>query len=125
MRRKYIITSLSVDAPFDLYISLYIIFNNILYNSIHSTLALKRKPIMISTDFNQTLLSNHFDLLRNLNSYQKLELISWLSQSLMSPTKKDISLRPLFGAFQSELRCEQLIAEIQQSRLFNRERETF
>jgi hypothetical protein len=80
---------------------------------------------MIATDSNQTLLSNHFDLLRNLNSYQKLELISWLSQSLMSPTKKDISLRPLFGAFQSEQSAEQLIAEIQQSRLFNREREIF
>jgi len=80
---------------------------------------------MITTDFNQTLLSNHIDLLRNLSSYQKLELISWLSQSLMSTTKKEISLRPLFGAFQSEQSAEQLVAEIQQSRLFNQERETF
>jgi len=80
---------------------------------------------MIATDFNQTLLNNHFDLLRNLSQYQKLELISWLSQSLKSTAPKEISLRPLFGAFQSEQSAEQLIAEIQQSRLFNRERETF
>ncbi|MDM8557857.1 hypothetical protein [Candidatus Parabeggiatoa sp. HSG14] len=82
---------------------------------------------MITTDFNQTLLNNQFDLLRNLSQYQKLELISWLSQSLKSTVSKsnEVSLRPLFGAFRSELRSEQLIAEIQQSRLFNRKRETF
>ncbi len=31
---------------------------------------------------------------------------------------------PLFGAYQSERRSEKLITEIQQSRLFNRKRET-
>ena len=80
---------------------------------------------MINTDFNQTLLNNHFELLRNLGQDHKLELISWLSQSLKSSASKEASLRPLFGAFQSKLTAEQLIAEIQQSRLFNRERETF
>ncbi len=80
---------------------------------------------MIITDFNQTLLNNHFDLLKNLNKNNKLELISWLSQSLKSTASKEISLRPLFGTFQSEQSAEELIAEIQQSRLFNREQETF
>ncbi|MCK5719234.1 MAG: hypothetical protein KAH84_04705 [Thiomargarita sp.] len=78
---------------------------------------------MVTTDFNQTLLCNYFDLLRNLTPNQKLELISWLSQSLKS--SETISLKPLFGAFQSEQSAEQLIAEIQQSRLFNRKQETF
>lgn len=80
---------------------------------------------MITTDSNQMLLKNHFDLLKNLSQDHKLELISWLSQSLKSTASKEISLRPLFGAFQSEQSAEQLIAEIRQSRLFNHERETF
>jgi len=80
---------------------------------------------MLTTDFNQTLLKNHIDLLKNLNSEQKLELISWLSQSLKSTNSKEISLKPLFGAFQSTQSAEQIIAEIKQSRLFNRKRETF
>ncbi len=74
---------------------------------------------MIITDFNQTLLNNHFDLLKNLNKNNKLELILWLSQSLKSTASKEISLRPLFGTFQSEQSAEELIAEIQQSRLFS------
>lgn len=60
--------------------------------------------MMITTNFNQTLLNNHFDLLRNLSQYRKLELISWLSQSLKSTASKASnknSLKPLFGAFQS------------------------
>jgi hypothetical protein len=52
-------------------------------------------------------------------------LISWLSQSLKTTASKEISLIPLFGTFQSEQSAEELIAEIQQSRLFNREQETF
>jgi len=56
-------------------------------------------------------------------NYQKLELR--LSQSLKSSASKEISLRPLFGAFQSEQNAEQLITEIVKSRLFNRKRETF
>ncbi|MCK5538236.1 MAG: hypothetical protein KAI79_15525, partial [Bacteroidales bacterium] len=66
-----------------------------------------------------------FRTTNNLSQYQKIELISWLSQSLKSISSKENSLRPLFGAFQSEQTAEQLIIEIQQSRLFNQERETF
>jgi len=55
-------------------------------------------------------------------NYPKIELR--LSQSLKSSTSKEIFLMPLFGAYQSERRSEQLITEIVKSRLFKRERET-
>ena len=54
---------------------------------------------MVTTNFQQTLLCNHFDLLRNLNQEQKLELISWLSQSLKSTTEPEVSLRPCLVLF--------------------------
>ncbi len=68
---------------------------------------------------NQALLNNHFELLHNLSHDEKLILITWLSQSLMSPRSKE-TLSPLFNSEQS---AEALIEEIRDSRLFNRERE--
>lgn len=66
-----------------------------------------------------------FDLLSNLNSDSKLELISRLSKSLKSkPSTKEVSLRDLFGAFQTKKSSEELISDIKSSRNFSRKTES-
>ena len=68
----------------------------------------------------------YFELLRNLNSESKIDLISKQSQSLKKGKKeKFISLEDLFGAYKSEESAEEIIAELRASRTFNRKTENF
>ena len=63
----------------------------------------------------------YFDMLSNLNSEGKLDLISKLSQSLKKNNKNDsISLASLFGALKTEQTAEEIIEELRASRTFNR-----
>ncbi|EHQ29382.1 hypothetical protein [Mucilaginibacter paludis] len=76
---------------------------------------------MQTLDFNTKLIDGYMELLRNLSSDNKLDLITKLSESLKSTSHEDEpSLKNLFGAYQSDQSAEELIAEIRQSRLFNR-----
>ena len=63
----------------------------------------------------------YFGFLKNLNSNSKLDLISKLSQSLKNNGDvSDTSLQSLFGAYKSEETADKMIAEIRNSRVFNR-----
>jgi hypothetical protein len=77
---------------------------------------------MEAVDFNTKLIDGYMGLLRNLSPDGKLDLISKLSESLKSVSKeKAPPLKELFGSYRSEESAEELIKEIKQSRLFNRE----
>ena len=81
---------------------------------------------MISSTQPVNLADFYFDLLKNLNSDSKLDLISKLSQSLKEKeTTPEISLESLFGAYKSEESAEDIIAELRASRVFNRNIEPF
>ncbi len=70
---------------------------------------------------NINLADYYFGFLKNLNPNSKLDLISKLSQSLKNKDQvADTSLQSLFGAYKSEETADEMIAEIRNSRVFNR-----
>ena len=71
------------------------------------------------------LLDNYFSFLKNLSSDHKLELIARLSKSMKTSkkTKKEVSLRSLYGSWESEQSADEIIAELKSARNFNNERE--
>ena len=71
------------------------------------------------------LLDNYFSFLKNLSSDHKLELIARLSKSMKTSkkTKKEVSLRSLYGSWESEQSADEIIAELKNARNFNNERE--
>lgn len=70
---------------------------------------------------NISLADYYFGFLKNLNSESKLDLISKLSQSLREERRtKNISLKSLFGAYETDETAEEIIKEIRESRVFNR-----
>ncbi len=76
---------------------------------------------MDALNVNSILVNNYVALLQNMSQDHKLELISKLAQSLKTEKEEGMSMKELFGAFQSEQTADQLIEEIRQSRVFNRE----
>ena len=67
------------------------------------------------------LANYYFEFLKNLNPNSKLDLISKLSQSLKNSSDvSDTSLQSLFGAYKSEETADEIIAELRNSRVFNR-----
>ncbi|CAN5619656.1 hypothetical protein BH11BAC3_BH11BAC3_01740 [soil metagenome] len=80
---------------------------------------------MASINQNISIADYYFDFLKNLNSNSKLDLISKLSQSLKESDKnQEASLQSLFGAYKSVETAEEIIAEIRESRVFNRNTES-
>lgn len=81
---------------------------------------------MKSSDFNLNLIKSYFDLLKNLSSTVKLELISKLLNSMKASKRpeKD-SLKSLYGAFISKQSADKLIRDIKVARTFNRKSEEF
>ncbi len=78
---------------------------------------------MKTTDLNLKLIDTYFELLKNLSTDNKLELIARLSTSMKTKNKgKTGALKPLYGAFDSEQSADELISEIRNSRTFNRNR---
>jgi len=76
---------------------------------------------MDALNVNSILVNNYVALLQNMSQDHKLELIAKLAQSLKTEKEEGMSMKELFGAFQSEQTADQLIEEIRQSRVFNRE----
>jgi hypothetical protein len=67
----------------------------------------------------------YIDILKNLDTDSKLDLISMLSQSLKEiEITPETSLQSLFGAYKSAETADEIIAEIRASRVFNRTIET-
>ena len=82
---------------------------------------------MKSTSKNITTADYFYGLLSNLNSDSKLELITRLSNSLKtipSNKNKQVSLRDLFGSFNTKQTANQLILDIRKSRNFSRKIES-
>ena len=80
---------------------------------------------MASVNQNISIADYYFGFLNNLNSISKLDLISKLSQSLKeSDRNQEASLQSLFGAYKSDETAEEIIAEIRESRVFNRNTES-
>ena len=68
-----------------------------------------------------TLVEGYVDLLDNLSTDNKLELISKLTDSVKSDlSEKKSSMRKAFGAFDSRKSAEEIIAGLRASRTFTR-----
>ena len=81
---------------------------------------------MKAADINTTLIDGYLQLLDNLSTSNKLDLISKLAISVKSDKKsKDKAFRKSFGAFDSTKTADQIIKEIRDSRTFNRQIESF
>ena len=76
---------------------------------------------MNASSQNINLADYYFGFLKNLNPNSKLDLISKLSQSLKNENEiADTSLQSLFVADKSDDTSDEIIAEIKNSRVFNR-----
>jgi hypothetical protein len=81
---------------------------------------------MKTVDVNATLIDGYLQLLDNLSPSNKLDLISRLTLSVKKDiTHKKKSFRKSFGAFESSKSAEEINKEIRESRVFNRQIESF
>ena len=78
---------------------------------------------MKTADININLVDSYLELLKNLSTDSKLELIAQLSKSMKTAKKaKTISIQSLYGAFISEQSADEIIDDIKKARTFNRKR---
>lgn len=81
---------------------------------------------MRTNEINTTIVDGYAELLDNLSTDTKLDLISKLTASVKTDLKnKKSSFKKAFGAFQSKKSAEEIIDEIRSSRVFNRQIESF
>jgi hypothetical protein len=81
---------------------------------------------MKALNINNKIVDTYFELLKNLDSKAKLELINKLNLTLTSGvSKKKSSFNKAFGAWDKEEDAEKLILEIRNNRNFNRIIEAF
>ena len=79
---------------------------------------------MKASNLNFNIIKTYFELLKNLSSESKLELISKLLNSIKNPkNSKKGTIKSLYGAFISKKSADDLIHEIKKSRNFNRSAE--
>lgn len=73
-----------------------------------------------------TIVDGYAGLLDNLSPSNKLDLISKLTKSVKTDlANKKSSFKKAFGAFESKKSAEEIIADIRNSRAFNRKIESF
>ena len=81
---------------------------------------------MSTAELNTTIIDGYVGLLENLSPSNKLDLISRLTKSVKSDLKKKkSSFQKSFGALESAKTAEEIIEEIRNSRVSNREIESF
>jgi hypothetical protein len=81
---------------------------------------------MKSANLNFNLIDTYLELLKSLSPDNKRELISRLSNSIKNPdSNPGKPLSELYGSFISEKSADQIIAELKDSRYFNRNTEGF
>ena len=81
---------------------------------------------MRTAEINTTIIDGYVELLENLSTNNKLDLIYKLSTSVKTDlTKKKSSFKKAFGAFESAKTAEEIIDEIRNSRISNRQIESF
>lgn len=81
---------------------------------------------MRTTKANTSIVDGYVGLLENLSANNKLDLISKLTDSLKSDLRdKKTNFKKAFGAFESKKSAEEIIKEIQDSRVSTRQIESF
>ena len=76
---------------------------------------------MRAIDVNKTLIDGYLQLLGNLSTNNKLDLIAKLSLSVKTEkTNKKQLFQQSFGAWESKKTADEMIATIKDSRKFNR-----
>ena len=77
-------------------------------------------------EINTTIVDGYVRLLNNLNTTNKLDLITKLTASVKTDlSNKKSSFKKAFGAFDSKKSAEEIIEEIRNSRVFSRQIESF
>ena len=75
---------------------------------------------------NTTIVDGYIGLLTNLSPSDKLDLISKLTELVKTDlSNKKSSFKKSFGAFESDKSAEEIIDEIRNSRISNRQIESF
>jgi hypothetical protein len=75
---------------------------------------------------NTTIIDGYVELLENLSPSNKLDLIAKLTASIkIDLTNKKTSFKKAFGAFESTKSAEEIIDDIRNSRVLNRQIEAF
>ncbi len=78
------------------------------------------------TENDTTLIDGYIELLDNLSTTNKLDLISKLTISIKADLlNKQQTFKDAFGAFESEKSAEEIIYDIRNSRVFSRQIESF
>jgi len=81
---------------------------------------------MKTTTANTTIIDGYVQLLENLSPSNKLDLIAKLTASIkIDLTNRKTSFKKAFGAFESTKSAEEIIDEIRNSRVLNRQIEAF
>jgi len=81
---------------------------------------------MAANETNSVIVDGYVGLLNNLSTSNKLDLISKLTASVKTDrNKKKTSFKKAFGAFDSQKSAEEIIDEIRNSRVLNRQIESF
>ena len=81
---------------------------------------------MKAIDINTTLIDGYLQLLSNLSADNKLDLISKLTQSVKTDIgERKNSFYKSFGAWESKQTADEIIADIRNSRIHNRQIEQF
>ncbi len=81
---------------------------------------------MRTTEVNTLITDGYIELLGNLSPTNKLDLISKLTNSIKSDlVNKKSDFKKAFGAFISAKSAEEIIDEIRNSRVYNRNIEPF
>ena len=74
---------------------------------------------------NKRLVDNYFRFLKNLDVASKKKLIIKLTESIQVKREKQIDIRSLYGAWVDTRDADEIIKEIRDSRVNNREIEEF
>ena len=81
---------------------------------------------MKTTTANTTIIDGYVQLLENLSPSNKLDLIAKLTASIkIDLTNRKTSFKKAFGAFESTKSAEEIIDDIRNSRVLNRQIEAF
>ena len=81
---------------------------------------------MKAADIYTTLIDGYLQLLNNLSPGSKLDLISRLTLSVKTDfSDKKTSFYQAFGAWKSDKTADEIIEELRNSRMFNRQIESF
>lgn len=81
---------------------------------------------MNTTSFNTKIVEGYLGLFDNLSPSNKLDLIAKLTTSVKVDLKsKKSTFKKAYGAFESAKSAEDIIVEIRESRVLNRQMESF